>query len=293
MTTAPWLDEAKTADLAQTAQRLGLAVKTGMRLRLQCPACGATRSGRSDKRPPCSAGNSGHWRCWVCTARGDVVDLVSYVVAGDRYSGQPGVREWWTGERGAMVERVERREPAPRRYPPDYDVRVMMFDCLPWYEDREVREWVGQRLGPSGEVFTASDLPGLPVLDADGAIRSVRARRVCSDNGTPKALPPAGYDCGGLVLANKLGRLVLLGEGYTQHVIVCEGEPAFLAWSLARPESAVFGIGSGWWTKGHADKIATGSTVVIATDDDDAGKRYATHVRSTLGGRCVVQRWTG
>jgi len=152
-----------------------------------------------------------------------------------------------------------------------------------------------------------------PLYDAQGELTSVRARLVApADQNAPKSLPPVGYATRGLVLACPLAVLVLQiaawrasrdpaavehgGEGWPwyaeQRVVLAEGEPDFLTWA-ARGEGArtfaVLGLpGSGAWSAELAARIPDGCTVLVRTDADDAGDRYAEQIAASLQGRCAV-----
>ena len=151
----------------------------------------------------------------------------------------------------------------------------------------------------------------VPLYDASGALVSLRARSVTG--GAPKAVPPTGnhlappvhYAVRGLVMANPVGRRVLQGgrapnwwpSGKPLVVWVAEGETDFLAiasqWTIDDPEHpAVFGVESGAWVPEIAARIPFGSVVVVATDDDPAGEKYAAKVIETLSGRVKMRRWT-
>ena len=144
----------------------------------------------------------------------------------------------------------------------------------------------------------------LPVFDAGGTMRSVRAWRV-TENDTPKRLPPSGHKAAGLVLADPfaLGMLAAgrRAEGMPDplRVIVAEGEPDFLTWATrfsdANEEAplvlALTGPGS--WSQEIADRIPDGARVTIWTDHDDAGNRYASNVFESLAPRCTILRAKG
>ena len=316
---AQWLEDAKRHSPEAVAHRLGLQVKARGRLTMSCPACGESSRGKEDRRLPVSSSSAGHWRCWRsgCDGRGDIVDLVAYVVAGGRYTGQPAVREWWTG--GDVVHlpppAAAPRVPEPPRYPPRAEVEALLRCSLRLThpDARPARDWLQDRLGRLPVLaarYLAADqrLPRwarrerrswvdlgyrliVPTWDADGQVRSVRARRVVEGLSGPKALPPSGYSAGGLVLASPRAVLMLRGEAQPEAVVISEGEPAWAAWSSAKPRAAVVGVGSGWWTQGHADRVPDGADVILATDHDKAGDRYAEQVRETLAGRCKITRW--
>src|SRR5690606_11919946 len=89
-------------------------------------------------------------------------------------------------------------------------------------------------------------------FDAAGELRSVRAWRV-REGDSPKRLPPAGCRSAGLVLADRAGWRLMRGECAPFVLFVVEGEPDWLAASLAAPGGfGVWGVGSGSWTDEHA-----------------------------------------
>ncbi len=121
-----------------------------------------------------------------------------------------------------------------------------------------------------------------------GELRGVRAWRVGGDEGTPKRLPPAGYSAAGLVCANGAG-VALLRDPYPCLVVIAEGEPD-LCVHATRGDYPAIGITSGSWTQALADRIQFGSEVVIRTDNDSAGDKYADRIRKTLGERARIWR---
>ena len=127
--------------------------------------------------------------------------------------------------------------------------------------------------------------------DAWGALRSVRACRVV-DGATPKRLPPTGYRASELVLANRAAWCMLAGRGPPpSRVLVAEGEPDWLTLATVYPpDVAVLGIGSGAWSSAFAAAIPDGTDVVICTDPDGAGDRYAATILESLGERCKTWR---
>lgn len=128
----------------------------------------------------------------------------------------------------------------------------------------------------------------LPVYDSEGIQQSVRAWRIRSGD-TPKRLPPSGHKANGLVLANHLAVGILQGNREPQRIIISEGESDYLTWA-ARASVAVIGIYSGSWSAELAKRIPLGSDVIVRTDLDEAGERYAKQIISTLMGRCELRR---
>lgn len=142
----------------------------------------------------------------------------------------------------------------------------------------------------SGLFWTATGHRMLARLwGAQGQLVSLRAWRI-TDGDSPKRLPPAGHRCSGHVLANRIAVGMLLGRVRPRRIIVAEGEPDHVVDSLRYPSDAVIGLGSGWWTPELAARVPSGCRVVIRTDPDDAGERYAEQVARTLGDRVEVWR---
>jgi hypothetical protein len=138
----------------------------------------------------------------------------------------------------------------------------------------------------------------LPVYDAMGELRSLRARAIRTD-ARPKELPPLGCRAAGYVFANRAAREALLSMAKCpRDFLIVEGTPDYMTWASRLPAAidstrplgwAVIGLpGSGAWTRELADRIQDGSTVVIRTDPDDAGDRYAAIITDHLAGRCRV-----
>jgi hypothetical protein len=214
-------------------------------------------------------------------------------------------------------------------YPPPGEVANLWEGCRTVTSDPEVSGWLRSRVldpGTTEERDLARALPPnaavprwafiqrhswaeagyrciLPLRDATGVLRSVRARRVGGGDG-PKAVPPTGFRVRGLVMVDALGCLLLetgrppdlWPEAHPLRVVVTEGEPDFLTWATRFTDAdetspAVVGISSGSWTDAIAARIPNGARVVIRTHHDDAGERYALAIQATLRGRpCVVVR---
>lgn len=133
----------------------------------------------------------------------------------------------------------------------------------------------------------------LPVYDAQGVMRSLRGWACLSGvEQSPKRLPLAGYLSSGLVLANEKAAGFLASGLLGSPLLVVEGEPDYLTWAT-HWDGAVIGIGSGWWTQEHADRVPLGATVIIATHHDRAGDKYAEEITASLRGRVTVKRTNG
>lgn len=76
-------------------------------------------------------------------------------------------------------------------------------------------------------------------------------------------------------------------------LIVVEGEPDYLTWAgrcEGQRMTAVLGITSGAWTPDLAARIPNGSRVIVRTDLDDTGNKYAEAIRASLMPRCKILR---
>lgn len=167
--------------------------------------------------------------------------------------------------------------------------------------------WMGNPARPWPELEYRAIFP---LYDRLGAIRSVRARRVVPGDG-PSAVPPRGHGCASLVMANRLAREVLehgrapawWDAASRFQLVIAEGETDFLAWSAAAllndfPDapSAVIGIYSGSWSdigdgSMIAERFPDRTDVLIATDHDPAGERYAKKIARSFIGRARIRRW--
>ena len=210
------------------------------------------------------------------------------------------------------------KAPEPERtYPPIVEVSALLASCVLPSEDAEVAAWLQSRgIDPQATdgAEVAYALPPdaivpswaryqrkpwtetghrliFPVYDADGVLRSVRAGRVIESD-TPKRLPPGGHKASGLVLACSLAIATLCGTFVAARVVISEGEPDFLSWATKTGIEAFarFGILSGSWNDAFADKIQDGALVVVRTDNDLAGDKYAELIIKSLRGRCDVRR---
>jgi len=290
--TAPWMEDARRMDLRQLIGSL-TAGGGGPRRRDRAGPCPAGCGG-SDVRVYAAREGWQRWQCYRCQAGGDAVDAVAYAVAGDRYTGQPEVRDWLSG--GAVD--VRRAEPeAPPSYPPRAEVLALLSACRAlgeaeaWARRRGLRGAVPG--GAIGTLPVEAKVPAwawfagrpwtetghryiVPACDAAGVVRSVRARR--DEHGVgPKCVPPTGHAAGGLLLATRQGRRWLAGSARARTVVLVEGEPAWLA-GAARWEQhgvPVVGIVMGSATDAtRAAILGRAGRVLLAIDDDGGRESY-------------------
>ncbi|WP_394829289.1 hypothetical protein [Pendulispora albinea] len=133
----------------------------------------------------------------------------------------------------------------------------------------------------------------LPVYDARGDMRSVRAWRIIEGD-SPKRLPPGGYKTSGLVLADGSAVSVLATGGWIDevnlHVVITEGEPDFLTWATRYSDAdqdapVVLGVVGGLWTEDmrREFRMARASCCAPIQTMRASDTRYATHCRHAFG----------
>ncbi|MEN0066404.1 MAG: primase-helicase family protein [Myxococcota bacterium] len=314
-----WMTQAKSHPVAHIAAALKLQVTRNTIG--PCPSCGASHREHSGRRGPIGTTTDGAgWRCHRCQRTGSTVDLVGLALGVEPTS--PETRAWFAA-RGWCDPSKESPPPPhvkppplpprePERAPPPHsDVERLWADAPPITDDELSMTWVWSR-GLDSATLADRDLARvipnqapswarrwrshyrvlLPLYDATGTLRSVRARKVADVRGQ-KSLNPKGYTVGGLVFANASGQTLLrdgaLGEG--ARVYLTEGGPDFLtvaAWLSETSPDVVFGIGAGQWTPELAARIPDGTQVFVCTDPNATGRAYAKAVAESLEGRCPV-----
>lgn len=128
--------------------------------------------------------------------------------------------------------------------------------------------------------------------DAHGDVASVHARSIVPD-AEPKTRWPRGVPAGYL-FADKRGVALLRGEpGDTDRVVICEGMTDTVAMALAVADAgrrfATIGITAGA-TKTLREVRWPKVPIVVATDHDDAGERYAREIFTALSTHPDVRR---
>lgn len=210
-------------------------------------------------------------------------------------------------------------EPEPDRdYPPAEEVERFWGNLALTSEDVEVSSWIrGRGLDPDAvdgrELARAlprdlSSLPQwavcrggtwaetgyrmiVPMYGPMGEIVTVRAGRVVEGEG-PKRRPPFGHKASGVVMADGFGVAMLRARRAPERIVVCEGEPDFLTWATRTRDAAtaVLAIVAGSWTAAMTARLPLGAMVIVRTDADAAGDRYAAEIIQSVKSRCFVRR---
>lgn len=138
-----------------------------------------------------------------------------------------------------------------------------------------------------------------------GNLVTLRARLIGKREGVPKTVSPfkrpEPYSVKRTIYANAIGMAALTcggpwegtlpsGRSVEPVAVIAEGDIDFLIacqkWGDTRP---VFGIYAGAWCEPIAARFPDRCTVVIMTDDDPAGARYADKIAASLQDRCNVR----
>lgn len=327
-----WCEELRGVSCVEVAAAFGMTVRR--KALSKCPACQSAADG-AGKLYRDRAGRE-RWRCFRCDVGGDALDLVSWVLFGERLRELSRDQQWevrsWFVAKGHLNDVVERSTcpPTPRSLtPPTRPSEVarrlapleVLDRCLPVTADPEVRAFLEHRgLDPlavkaeqlalalpahapvprslvvRGRAWTQGWRCLLRTYDETGRLASLRGRWVRGQppaRGLPKAVAAAlgPGSSKGAVMANAAAqKLLRQGAQASAPVVVVEGETDFLTWASLRPELPVIGIWAGAWTPGLAARVPDGATVVIRTDNDAAGDRYAQAVHGTLHPRCRILR---
>jgi hypothetical protein len=315
-----WIDEARRVGIEQVAAELAVPVRGR---RIACPGCSTSDACKVlGERWRC-------FRCGVHGDAIDLVaHVVAGTRLAGSCAGE--VRAWYASRGWCRPDEgaepiIRRHVPvAPvvveeLGYPPEHELDQLADRVEPFELHSVAVAWAARRfgaasvpqLGASGVLHVLGNgaVPSWAAIgrrswqdagyrgllwayDASGLRRSCRVRALAELpwEGAPKALPPRGFSVRGLVLASRRGRRLLQGLEHPDLVVVAEGEPQFLAAVLAWPRAAVFGVVSGSWTPELAARVPFGAQVLICTDHDQAGDRYAETIEATLRGRARIAR---
>lgn len=265
-------------------------------------------------------------RCFGCDLAGSVYDLAAEIMGLSLPGDFPAVHTYLAELAGvALDERARFERPAPRErvpqpppvYPPEDEVDAMWHGAAPVTDNAAVAAYLASRaLDPSlmwsrglARVLTAktprfpwATFRGrswfdagyrlvVPVYDAIGAMRGLRAW-----SPEAKRIAPMGCNVRGLVMAcSPFGVAMFEGAHRPDRVVIAEGEPDFLTWAthgalLDARRWVTLGIVSGAWTQEIADRIPEGAEVIVRTDADAQGEKYAQAIVQTLGTRAWVSR---
>ena len=316
-----WYDEAQAQDIQAVAKQLGMETKQGSNDRYgPCPACGENEAGANDSRPPIrfskTKNKNDRWYCQHCERMGNVFDLVSFQLHGCAAIDLPrfGVlREFFTSDTIYEIK----KQPVRKKeftYPPTAEVKAILDASEPLCNitDKKIIDWTERRglnirrlkSGPRllSKDFDYSSLTKVPVksgstpwypkswatkypvilplVDYRGNLKSILGRAI-SSKVKRKSSNPIYYTTSNLFFVNKLAWEFLRGETRPATIWVVEGEMDFMSISQ-HDDIPVIGIRSG--AIEHILKMPwhITQTVVIGTDNDEAGNKYAKQVAERI-----------
>ena len=304
-----WMDDAKARlSVSDAAARLGM--EPGRKGWGPCPACAAPKRGKGDSRAPVDV-RPLSWRCYACGEGGTVIDLVAWRLTGAAWSPGDVVRDFFVGD----VVEVPRQavQVAPPEVPraPLAELEAVWAAAKASGCEAHADRWLASRglawsdecavLHPRGALPSWGRWAGRSWSDTDYRLlfrtfdrdgwSGIRARWIGEGVAPgPKSCAASGVRSSG-VLANDLWRRAMLGQARPASIVVCEGEPDWLSALVAWPHAAVAGIVTGHWPRDLGTCIGRDAEVLVTTDDDDAGARYAYQIEASAP-RAIVH-WTG
>jgi len=256
------------------------------------------------------------FRCFGCGASGDAIDLVSRLDGSDFKEASETIKQEVGLEGGDLPPPRPRAPAPPKGRIPRAEVEAFWDRCTGldagtgWPEDsmgiklalfmarRRLHPWDLAKLdiarevppqGPWPEWWPGSRWPAhrlaVVAYDAVGVPSAIHTRAV--DDSRPKTRWPDarrfGYACSGLFFADKAGLALLRGSPRPElkKLLIVEGLTDFLASALATTEDdqyAVLGGASGSFPALAEVTIPAAVQVIAATDDDQAGDRYAAEI---------------
>lgn len=280
----------EAVSVTATARALGLTVgRSGSNHWLSpCPKCGAARQHTKsrDRRGAITVRRDDlRWKCWQCEESGDA--------------------NWLAKCAGKGRPAAQAPEPLPALdFLDPGEARRFWYRCAHARARPSVAAWLdGLRLG---QAFCARALPlsadefrwasgwhanGHHIVfglhDGTGRLRNYLARAVVP-GAAKKSLAAHGVRRAGLVLADQLGVDLLRGH-YDGPCLVVEGEKKLLiSEHLSAGRWATIGTGSGMWSDEVAAAVSRASHVLVSTDPDESGLRYARRVVASVSG-CVLR----
>lgn len=273
-----------------------------------CPMCGEKESRKQHQFPLLL--NEDTWHCVLCKNGGDALALVAaqdygllypkgrmYYAAVDRVYALAGETPPPSRPTSAEVER-----PAPRRIDP-----TPALGCavpLHLAQSSRLAYWLESRAIPPTapgfwlERFTAPWWPNarafpvvIPAYDGRGHLQSLHGLAV-DDEAPRKTTWPKGAEARELLFADDKAVAWMQGKGPEPgRLLVAEGGTDYLsAAARAAPDTYVLAVCSGSARALALLPSLQSATVVVATDNDETGDRYAREVAQALQ-PYPVHRW--
>lgn len=317
-----WIDTCKQNSFEDVAHNLGMTQK-GRRW-TPCPNCNAEFSGTNDKRPPVgtfrASGNQTGWRCFACGEGGDMMDLVSFSLEGQKcrdVQDYTKIKEFFKTFTFASIE-VKGVTNVEKEQIPEQDLarlwneirknevnqtnrkdiqaflhsrginykKVQNAYCFPnafRYDTLTRVETSSGRMMPFWPFKWANEYPlAVPLFDVEGKLKSFQGRAIKDLEGKPKTMCPISFSMSGLFFACDNMRAYLKGDKSFPKFWIVEGEMDFLSILAQQNHYPVIGIKNGSFSAFKNFKFPAGAEVVIATDNDEKGDEYAAKIAKAI-----------
>ena len=320
-TKSSWIQIAKENTFDSVAANLGIKQR-GLRFG-PCPACGAETVSGKDKRLPIgrtTGTNTQGWRCFNCTAGGDMLDLVSYKLAGSRLrdvTDYSEIKEFFNIKNFAQVDVIEpQKDNIPgqdlgalfasmdqrkvhdakqkhvdsylrtRGINPRKVMEASVFSPTFNYLSLQKVETSSGKMMPFWPYSWSRDYPlCVPLFDENGHLKNFQGRAVTTLDSGRKTMCPVGFNMAGLVFADWKTRAWLQGGVGPSKVWIVEGEIDFLhLCSIYHDDDSVgiIGVKNGSLPWFNRAKLPATAEVIIATDNDKKGDEYAVKIAESL-----------
>lgn len=266
-----------------------------------CPACGAERDGRRGVLLDKDTG----WWCTKCRTGGDALDLVSYRLLGipARESG-PRFRDVLAWFDASITLAPEPAPPPKPQRAPVSSVAALLKLAVPPTEHGPASSFLRSRgiapdTAPCGVLPDTAGAPFwpahfsrnwplvVPAYTARGVLAGLHGRAI--GPAPRKSTWPKGIASAGLVFADPVhARPWLRGGPAPLRLLIVEGITDYLA-AASTCDMPVLGYESG--SLSAIEQIRDWPIrVIIATDNDEAGDRYARQIASALPRRVRAYR---
>ncbi len=284
-----------------------------------CPGCQAEQRGTGDRRGPIGVTREGlGFLCHRCKASGDALSLAALILTGNTKPTKEGwqlIRQKFLGaelpqyiaptreyRRPPLEEIEEIWEKSTPVYDSDELVPLLEYRCLDpgILTQRDLCRRIKRGSLPTWAGFAGNQwnqtghLCVFPLYDHFGQMVSLHARRIAEGAERPKGLSPLGFEVGGLLFMDLLGRALFRGDAISW-LLVAEGAPDFLTASLICEEqklgAGVVGVLSGSWLSCVGKAVPVSTKVTIATHEDPTGERFAQKIARSLTPQHQIVRW--
>jgi len=309
-----WIDDAKSLPFAVVAGSAGMMCGPKMQRWTPCPSCGEAEdsTGRNVVRS-WQKNDKWRWKCNSCLVSGDVIDLASIITNNCLYGEatreqRVQVRKFFAKWGQQPITRDYKAPESVVSYPNSQELMNLWDSATPVdnVEDKNLSRWLAsRRLMPTfearmvdrnfdcGKLTFVQDSKGknkpwfpskwkkrfpllFPLYDNNGQMKSVQARTLDQRPHKLKSVAPVGHSCRGLFFANFMARNIMSGISHADTLWIVEGEVDYA--SVAQYDVPVIGIKSGSIGALKAIRWPEKLNVIIATDCDEQGHKYAERI---------------